>query len=103
MGNNRLQLNPGKAEWLWVLRHLPSLLGDGTVPFLVQDGIALLQKDLLHNLGVLLESSVEFSEQVAVLTRRTFTQLCFVCQLRLFLDQRALTHGHSCPDDLRLD
>ena len=52
MGNNRIQLNPGKMEWLWV--------GGSSVPVnltsLVLDGVALPQTDPVRNLGILLGS-----------------------------------------------
>lgn len=86
MGNNRLQLNPGKTEWLWVNGSSVS----GTLSSLELDGIALPQTDPVHNLGVLLDSRLLLEEQVAAMARRAFAQLRVVHQLRPFLDRDAL-------------
>lgn len=58
--------------------------------FLVLGGVALPQTDPLYNLGILLDTGFMLNEQVAVMVRRSFAQLCFVYQLCLFLDEGAL-------------
>lgn len=52
MGNYRLQLNPGKTEWLWIWGPTSSKI----MPFLVLDGVSLPQRDLVYNLEFLLDS-----------------------------------------------
>ncbi|KAM6466454.1 uncharacterized protein PHA67_012250 [Liasis olivaceus] len=86
MGNNRLQLNPGKTEWLWVGGSSVSR----SLPSLVLDGVALPQTDPVHNLGVLLDSRLLLKEQVAVMAKRAFAQLRVVHQLHPFLDRESL-------------
>lgn len=46
MGNNRLQMNSGKIECMWILE--PT--GSRTMLSLVLDGITLTQTDRMHNL-----------------------------------------------------
>lgn len=45
---NRLRLNPGEIEWLWVLGS--SVYRD--LPLLVLDKVVLLQMDPVYNLGI---------------------------------------------------
>lgn len=59
-------------------------------PSLVLGGVALPQTDPVYNLGILLDSGHMLCEQVAIMDRRSFVQLCFVYQLCLFLDEGAL-------------
>ncbi|XP_013931376.1 PREDICTED: ubiquitin-conjugating enzyme E2 E1 isoform X1 [Thamnophis sirtalis] len=68
MGSNRLKLNPDKTEcfWIWSLLVLEEL------PFLVVDGVALPQADLMHNPEFLLDSQLLLKKQVTVMTRRAF-------------------------------
>ena len=65
MGNNRIRLNPGKMEWLWVNGCSISRPWSS----LVLDGVALPQTDLGRNMGVLLDSQLLLKEQVAVMAR----------------------------------
>lgn len=90
IGNNRLQIKPGKTEWLWILR--PT--GSRIMPSLVFYENTLAQTDPVCNLGILLNSQLLLDEQVAVVARRTFSQLHLRHQWS-FLDQQAqltLTH-----------
>lgn len=50
----------------------------------------LTQTDLVHNLGVLLNSQLLLEEQMAVLARRVFAQLCIVHHLCPFFNNEAL-------------
>lgn len=52
MESKRLQLNPGRTEWLWVC----GLTASRTMPSLVLDGVAQPQTDPVHNQGAFLNS-----------------------------------------------
>lgn len=71
VGDNRLQLNPGKMDWIWVY----GASGSRHLSFLVLDGMALPQTDLVHNLVFFLDSRLLLKKQVAIVARRCFTQL----------------------------
>lgn len=75
MGDNKLQLNYVKMEWLWTR----SSSASGDLPYLVLEGV-------VHNLGVLPDSQLLLEEQVADVARRAFAQLWVVCQLSPFLN-----------------
>ena len=62
MRANKLKLNPGKMEALWVSGSQVWEVG----PLLVLDGVALLLKDQVHSLGVLLDPSLSLEAQVAM-------------------------------------
>lgn len=101
MGNNSVQLNLGKIEWLRVL----GLSSSGTMPSLVLNGVALPQTDPVYNLEVLLDLQLLLEEQVAVEARRAIAHFHVVHQLHPFLDQKVLftiTHSWSPPEWITL-
>lgn len=60
------------------------LFGDKVLPFLVLEGVALPQTDLVCSVGVLLDL---LKEQVAAMARRTFAYFLVMRQLPLHLAQ----------------
>lgn len=60
-----------------------------TMPSLVLDGVLLPETDLVHKYGGLPGFTTPAEEQVAVVSRRGFAQLCVVCHLYPFLDQES--------------
>lgn len=61
--------------------------GSGTLPSLL---LELLQTDMMHNLGVLLDSRLLLKEEVALMVRMAFVHACVVHQLHSFLDPLTL-------------
>lgn len=72
-------------EWLWVRN--PSV--PRSLSFLVRWDCTT-QTDLVHNLGILLDSQLLLEEQVEVGARRIFAQLHLVHPLWPFLDKQSL-------------
>lgn len=86
--------NPDKMAW-WVCK----VLGSRGLSSLILDGVALpgVQPEGSPNSQLLLK------EQVAVVARTAFTQLCVVRQLLLFLNCEALRSVTHMPIISRLD
>lgn len=74
-------MNLGKTAQLWIWETVVSR----TMLFLMPDTILQSQANLVHNFGVLLNLQL-LEELMAVMTRKSFTQLWVMCQLHLFLD-----------------
>lgn len=79
MGSNRLQLNPGKKERLWI----GGLSASGNLSSLALDEVELLQTDPMHNQVVLMVPP----PKVVAMSSRIFVQLYVMCQLYSFLDR----------------
>ncbi|XP_058037869.1 uncharacterized protein LOC131197613 [Ahaetulla prasina] len=86
MGRNRLKLNPSKTEWLW----MPAPRYSQLHPQLTVGGELVAPKEVVCNLGVLLDGRLSFDEHLAAVSRRAFYQVRLVRQLRPFLDRDAL-------------
>ncbi|KAM3835771.1 uncharacterized protein M6D78_010277 [Vipera latastei] len=86
MGRNRLRLNPAKTEWLCI----PASRVNQTILSLTMGGEVLPPVDRARNLGVLLDSRLNFEDHIGSVTRGAFAQVCLVRQLRPYLDRDAL-------------
>lgn len=69
-GDNHLQLNPTKTNWLWVFE--PPRSGD------IPDGVALSYWRVVHNFGVILNSQLLLDEQLTAVARKSFAQFHLV-------------------------
>lgn len=63
-GSKGLKLNSSKMECLWIWDSLVH----GELPTMVLDGVALPQTDLVHNLGVLMDSQFLLKKQISVMS-----------------------------------
>lgn len=99
MGNNRLQLNPSKTEWLWVLGSSSS----GTMPSLVLDGVVLPQTDPVHNLRVFLDSQLLLNEQIAVVARGGLCTILCHTPVVPVPRLRNTAQCYSCPGHLSVE
>ncbi|XP_058026881.1 uncharacterized protein LOC131192082 isoform X2 [Ahaetulla prasina] len=86
METNRLQLNPSKTEWLWMLASWHSQL----TPLLTVGGESLAPKELVRNLGVLLDARLSLEDHLTAIARGAFHQVRLIRQLRPFLDRDSL-------------
>ena len=68
---NKLKFNPDKTEVLLVNQNI--VRGIGTQPVLAE--VALPLETPVHNLDVLLDSSLSLDAQVSAVTRSAFAQL----------------------------
>ncbi|KAF7252305.1 hypothetical protein EYD10_02240, partial [Varanus komodoensis] len=86
MRANKLKLNPDEVEVLLV-GGLGSGVGDLD---LVLNGVALLLKDRVCSLGVLLDPELSLEAQVTTVARSAFLQLRLIHQLRPYLEDDCL-------------
>lgn len=94
MGSNELKLDPDKMEWHWPWGSL--VYGDLLI--LALDRVALPQ--IIHNLGVLLNSQLLLKEQLAVMARNNCRSNYRLYINYAFSYTNKLSHSypHSCLD-----
>src|SRR6218665_3718560 len=111
MSSNRLSLNPNKTQFIWF--GAPRQLSKLDLPLLTERFPSFAFHSSVRNLGVVLGSTLTFSEHVANLTRSSYFHLsrlsclylCCPC-LRLLLNRllqfssgRSSKQGRSSPSE----
>ncbi|XP_058030112.1 uncharacterized protein LOC131193674 [Ahaetulla prasina] len=86
MGTNRLRLNPSKTEWLWI----PASRHSQLIPSLTVGGELLAPRELVRNLGVLLDAQLSLEDHLTAIARGAFYQVRLIRQLPPFLDRDSL-------------
>ncbi|KAF7238810.1 hypothetical protein EYD10_14545 [Varanus komodoensis] len=99
MRANKLKLNPDKTEVLLVGG---SGFGEGELN-LVLNGVALLLRDKVRSLGVLLNPELSLEAQVTAVARSAFLQLQLIRQLRPYLEYDCLATVTHALVTSRLD
>src|SRR6218665_375469 len=73
MSSNRLSLNPNKTQFIWF--GTPQQLSKLDLPLLIETFPSFTFHSSVRNLGVVLDSTLTFSEHVANLTRSSYFHL----------------------------
>src|SRR6218665_1519853 len=81
MSSNRLSLNPNKTQFIWF--GTPQQLSKLDLPLLTERFPSFAFHSSVRNLGVVLDSTLTFSEHVANLTRSSYFHLRRLRAIRL--------------------
>lgn len=71
-------------------------------PFVGLDGVALHLEDQLYNMWILLDFWLLLEQQIQMVAREVFGQLCVVHHLLSFLDEKVLNTGNHAVINSRL-
>src|SRR6218665_1110892 len=97
MSSNRLSLNPNKTQFIWF--STPQQLSKLDLPLLTERFPSFAFYSSVRNLGVVLDSTLTFSEHVANLTRSSYFHLRLLRAIRCSVFSHVFTsfvHAFVC-------